>query len=222
MKTRIIKVLLLSCLASAAIAAVNLSYRNDSTRQLLAETTKDEDRVQRVRAVRALAQGKDDRNAADLARVAQDPVDAVRREATAGPPKPQGTAPSGIFQPRPQVSSDQASETHRDPRVRQAARLRLLESGGAYQADFSKLLDDPDYFVRRAVSAQAVKSRAAASLPTWRKMLVSDKLDDRVEAAWAVGQLDSKADEGALLGFIPSDSERLDRKSTRLNSSHRL
>jgi HEAT repeat protein len=40
-------------------------------------------------------------------------------------------------------------------------------------------------------------------------LLASERLEDRIEAAWAVGQLDSREDEGALLEFLNSDSERL-------------
>lgn len=200
--------ILFGVVAAGAFAMVEIPYHNEATRQLLIEASKDEDRVQRVRAVRALALANDTRNAAEIARSTKDAVDAVKREAMAGLPKPLPEATSDAFQPRPRVSTEQSVENHRDPRVRQAARLRQLDAASS-QPDFSRLLDDPDYFVRRAVSAQVVKSRGASSLPVWKKLLASEKLDDRVEAAWAVGQLDSKADEGALVDFLASDSERL-------------
>lgn len=196
-------------LMAIPVFSVELPYRNEATRQLLIKTLKDEDRVQRILAVESLAPALDSRNAAELERVANDPVEAVRRQAAPSSPAPLGEAPADCFRPRPLVPANQISHTHRDPRIRQKARLQMLSTDPSVQPDFSKLLDDPDYFVRRAVSTAVVQTRGAGSIPIWQKLLAAERLDDRVEAAWAAGQLAIKDAEPVLLGFLAGDSERL-------------
>jgi len=222
------------CIATAiprnASFALELPYRNEATRQLLIQSLREEDRVPRVRAASDLAGADADRNREVLSGLASDPIETVRRAALSPPcPPTEGKSPvlsppvqlgagsqsleslaakSG-FTPRPKVEESLITETHRDPRIRQIARLRKLESDPACREDFTKLLDDPDYFVRRAVTTQVVKKRGSSSLSIWRNLLASDRLNDQVEAAWAVGQLDSKTDEPTLLKLLDSNSERL-------------
>jgi HEAT repeat protein len=196
-------------LTSPLMAGIELPYRNEATRQLLIELLKDEDRVQRIRAVQQLALAEDPRNLDELKKALNDPEEVVRQQAVRRYIPGLGTPPAEIFRPRPGVGPEFISTIHRDPRIRQKARLNLLESDPAYKEDFSKLLDDPDYFVRRALSAQVVKARGVSSSEIWRKLLSSGNLNDQIEAAWAVGQLNSKTDEAALLTFVDSESERL-------------
>ncbi|MDD2710408.1 MAG: hypothetical protein PHV34_20705 [Verrucomicrobiae bacterium] len=197
------------------VAGVELPYRNEETRQLLLQSAKDEDRAQRVRAGTALAGLGDERNKEAIEKLASDPVEAVReavksniQAGTNGEARIVQPCPAG-FVPRPAIDPSTASENHRDPRVRLQARLLKLKNDPSCKDDFSRLLDDADYCVRREVSKEVVKSRGADSLSVWRKLLGSGKLDEQVEAAWAVGQLGSKADEGAMAGFLNSSSTRL-------------
>ena len=207
------------CIAIAippnASFALELPYRNEATRQLLIQSLREEDRVPRVRAASDLSGADADHNREILAGLVSDPVETVRRAALSpqssvlSPQSLESLASQSGFNPRPKVEEALIVETHRDPRIRQIARLRKLESDPACREDFSKLLDDPDYFVRRAVTTQVVKKRGAASLAIWRKLLIAERLNDQVEAAWAVGQLDSKTDEPTLLKVLDSNSERL-------------
>jgi len=193
--------------------AIELPYRNEATRQLLIQSLKDEDRVHRVRAADDLVRTETDRNREALLDVDSDPVEAVRHAARGEPAPSPEAGPALAFQsgfaPRPRVEGALVTENHRDPRIRQTARLEKLDSDPTYREDFSKLLDDPDYSVRRAVSTQVIKRRGRGSIGIWQKLLASERLDDCVEAAWAVGRLNSKPDETVLLKFLDSDSERL-------------
>lgn len=199
--------LLLLPLAALALpgAAVELPYRNEATRELLVKALEDGDRVQRIRAVEALASAQDPRNDAPLAEAARkDPVPAVREQVAPAP-----AAADPAFAPRPAPPPSAFTFENPDPRPRQQARLKALREDAAYAADFRPLLHDPDWFVRRAVSAEAVGLRGASAAPLWRELLSSTNTDLRVEAAWAAERLRDAASEPGLLECLASPSERL-------------
>ncbi len=185
-----------------------IPYRNEATRMLLIEKLKDEDRVQRILAVRALLEAGDGRNAQALSDMARDSVEAVRKE-LAPRPATLGGAPTDAFKVRPMIPEDQITENHRDPRVRQQVRLKKLESDPSSNPDFSLLLDDPDDFVRRTLTEKILQTRGAGSLPIWQKLLGSEKTPLRIEAAYALGKLDSKSDESAMVALMGIEPERL-------------
>ncbi|MCC7518399.1 MAG: HEAT repeat domain-containing protein [Verrucomicrobiae bacterium] len=188
-------------------AAVELSYPNEATRDLLLQALDDRDRVQRIRTVEALAAADDPRNEAPLASVARkDAVAAVRAQADPNEaPRPDNT----VFVPRDAPNSAAFTFTALDPRLRTAARLKALREDAAFARDFRLLLEDPDYFVRRAVSEEAVRLRGISAAPQWRELFASTNTDLRVEAAWASGQLRDAAAEAPLLECLASPSERL-------------
>lgn len=198
--------LLASSSLALAAGAVELPYRNEATRDLLVKALEDRDRIQRIRAVEALASVQDPRNQAPIAGVAEkDPVAALREQAS-----PAGHAAVTLaFVPRPAPPPAAFAFSNPDPRPRQAARLKALREDPAFAQDFRPLLEDPDYFVRRAVSAEAVRLRAAAAAPLWRELFASTNTDLRVEAAWAAGQLRDAPSERPLLECLASPSERL-------------
>lgn len=196
-------------MAFAALAfragAVELPYRNEATRELLMKALEDGDRIQRIRATGALASAHDPRNEAPLAEVARkDPVAALREQGSSPPP-----INAAAFSPRPTPARGATALSSPDPRPRQAARLRALREDPAFARDFRPLLDDPDYFVRRAVSAEVVRLRGAAAAPLWRELFASTNADLRVEAAWVAGQLRDALSEVPLLECLTSPSERL-------------
>ena len=196
-------------LVTSLDAQVRLPYANEATRKLLLDALKDGDRVWRVRSLTAFTEAQDDRNKDEVKFLLNDKLDAIRYQAEVCMATSDIAQPPASYLPRPVVAESSASITHRDPRVRSVARVRMLLSDATYKDDFSELLNDPDYFVRREVSRQVVKTRANASLEVWRRLLASPRVEDRVEAAWAVGELGAREEESKLIGFLDSDSERL-------------
>ncbi len=194
-------------MAFAALAlcagAVELPYRNEATRELLVKALSDGDRVQRIRATEALASAHDPRNEALLAEIARkDPGAALREQKTP-------SAGTAIFTPRPTPTHGATPLSSPDPRLRQTTRLKALREDPAFARDFRPLLEDPDYFIRRAVSAEAVRLRGTTAAPLWRELFASTNVDLRVEAAWATGQLRDISSESLLLECLASPSERL-------------
>jgi HEAT repeat protein len=213
---------ILAILWKPAMAAVELPYRNEASRQLLLRALEDEDRIQRSRAATIFTLNvKGGPGEAALSKLATDPVPAVRRAAETNPFAAKELPPANMagawrelalkqgFKPRPIVEETAMSDSHRDPRIRQIVRLRKLASDPAWKENFSDALKDPDYFVRQAVTTEVVKTRGAASLPVWRKLVAGGWLDGQIEAVRAIGQLESKADEPLLLPLLNATSERL-------------
>lgn len=184
-------------------------YNNETTRALLLDALKDRDRVQRLRALKTLRDAHDPRNAEALAAMEEDPVEAIRKEVHSDRLIALREAPSEIFKPRPVVPESQWTLSHRDPRIRQKARILQLESNPAYTIDFSPMLEEPDDFVRRSVTDSILKMRGSASLPVWQKLLNSQDPLLRVEAAFALGKLNSKTDESHLITLLQDHHERL-------------
>ncbi|NUN93283.1 MAG: HEAT repeat domain-containing protein [Verrucomicrobiae bacterium] len=194
--------------AALRLAAVELPYANEATRELLLRALHDRDRIQRIRAVEALMDAGDPRNAAPIAEIARtDAVPAVRNQAasSAAPPPISDAA----FVPRPAPPPEAYTFTQPDPRLRREARLRALRDDPSFVSDFRPLLDDPDYFVRRAVSEETVRRRGTAVAPQWRELFASTNTDLRVEAAWAAGELRDAPSEPPLIECLSSPSERL-------------
>lgn len=194
--------------AALRLAAVELPYANEATRELLLRALHDRDRIQRIRAVEALMDAGDPRNAAPIAEIARtDAVPAVRDQAasSAAPPPISDAA----FVPRPAPPPEAYTFTQPDPRLRREARLRALRDDPSFVSDFRPLLDDPDYFVRRAVSEETVRRRGTAVAPQWRELFASTNTDLRVEAAWAAGELRDAPSEPPLIECLSSPSERL-------------
>lgn len=189
-------------------AAVELPYANEATRDLLLRALHDRDRIQRIRAVEALADAGDPRNAAPLAEVARtDAIPAVRAQATADAAIPPFA--DAAFRARPAPPPDAFTFAQPDPRLRREARLRALRDDPAFAADFRPLLDDPDYFVRRAVSDEVVRRRGVAVASQWRELFASTNADLQVEAAWAAAELRDAASEPSLIACLGASFERL-------------